>query len=365
MTVIIVLGIMSLVSAPLHAVAANSRKAKIDISSYPAKPWPFGMVWIPGGSFVMGGQGTSARADEYPVHTVRVDGFWMDKTEVTNDEFAKFVADTGYVTTAERKPNRDELKRQLPEGTAIPSDDQLKPGSLVFTPTNAPVSLEDYRQWWKWSEGASWKCPSGPKSSIKGKGAFPVVHVSYTDAAAYCKWAHKRLPTEAEWEFAARGGTEGQPYASGCEMPSHKQINSWQGAFPYKNTAKDGYALAAPVTTYPANAYGVYEIIGNVWEWCHDWYRSDYYKELLSSHPGTVVNPQGPESGYDAQQPTGPKRVQRGGSFLCNEQFCSSYRPSARMCSSPDTSAQHVGFRCVMSDAEWREASAKETGVSK
>lgn len=313
---------------------------------------------------MMGGQGTSARADEYPVHPVQIDGFWMDETEVTNDDFSEFVAATGYITTAERKPDRAELKKQLPEGTPVPTEKDLKPGSLVFVKTTTPVGLNDNRKWWKWQEGASWKCPTGPKSTIKGKGTFPVVHISYGDAEAYCKWAHKRLPTEAQWEFAARGGMQEQPYATGCQRPSHKQINAWQGAFPYKNTAKDGHVFAAPVKSYPPNAYGLFEIIGNVWEWCHDWYRTDYYKQLSANRCGPAVNPQGPESSYDAEHPDGVKRVQRGGSFLCNEQFCSSYRPSARMRCSPDTSTQHVGFRCVMSEAEWREASEKETGVS-
>ncbi|HNB23812.1 MAG TPA: formylglycine-generating enzyme family protein [Candidatus Melainabacteria bacterium] len=342
-------------------MAASSIGSHVHRDAYPPRPWPPGMVWIPGGDFRMGGQGSSARADEYPVHSVHVDGFWMDQTEVVNSEFEKFVRATGYVTTAERKPDWEELKKQLPDGTPKPADAQLLPGSLVFKQTQGPVDLRDWRQWWNWTPGACWKAPFGVGSSIKGKAKLPVVHVSYYDAQAYCNWAHKRLPTEAEWEFAARGGIAEAPYAEGAEKPTEKQINAWQGGFPFRNSGADGHKFAAPAKSFPPNRYGLYEIIGNVWEWCQDWYRSDYYKQLASESTGAgdpirpAVNPQGPQSSLDPDEPGVPKRVQRGGSFLCNEQFCSSYRPSARMRSSPDSSALHVGFRCVMSDADWRK----------
>ncbi len=306
-----------------------------------------GMVWIGGGRFSMGADGELARPDEYPKHPVRVDGFWMDQTEVTNAQFAAFVAATGYVTTAERAPDWEELKKQLPPGTPRPPDSVLVASSLVFTAPVRPVSLRDYGQWWRWQQGADWRHPEGPRSSIRGKDRHPVVHVSWEDARAYCRWAGKRLPTEAEWEWAARGGRPEAVYPWGNE-PVEKgrpKANTWQGRFPDYNTRQDGYATSAPVKSFPPNGYGLYDMAGNVWEWCQDYYRPDYYQALHQQ--GEAHNPTGPASGFDPQEPTVPKRVQRGGSFLCHDSYCASYRASARMKASPDTGLSHAGFRCV------------------
>lgn len=306
-----------------------------------------GMVLIPAGTFLMGADNEQARPDEYPKHKVSVDGFWMDATEVTNAQFREFVEATGYVTIAERKPDWEELKKQLPPGTPRPAEDLLVASSLVFTAPAYPVRLNDVGQWWSWVQGANWRQPEGPGSSIVGKEEYPVVHVSWDDAAAYARWAGKRLPTEAEWEWAARGGLEEKTYPWGDEHVEvgKPKTNSWQGRFPDKNTLKDQYYDAAPVKSFPANGYGLYDMAGNVWEWCADWYRHDYYK-IIDREEG-IKNPQGPSSSFDPDEPMVPKRVQRGGSFLCHDSYCSSYRVSARMKSSQDTGLSHTGFRCV------------------
>jgi formylglycine-generating enzyme len=311
-----------------------------------------GMVWIPGGEFMMGANPTDqeTRPDESPRHKVTVDGFWMDQTEVTNAQFRKFIDATHYVTTAEKKPDWDELKKQLPPGTPKPDDSVLQPGSLVFTPPDHAVSLDDSSQWWSYVHGADWQHPTGPASSIAGKDNDPVVQVSWDDAVAYAKWAGKRLPTEAEWEFAARGGQPDAIYPWGNEPPETGQpkANTFQGHFPDHNSKWDGFEFTAPVKSFKPNGYGLYDMAGNVWEWCSDWYRSDYYTQI--NNPDGIKNPQGPDSSLDPDEPTVPKRVQRGGSFLCNDQYCSSYRVSARMKASADTSLQHAGFRCVRSN---------------
>ncbi|MFI5138624.1 MAG: formylglycine-generating enzyme family protein, partial [Sphingobacteriales bacterium] len=227
-----------------------------------------GMVWIKAGTFLMGGDNKQAAADEYPKHKVRVDGFWMDATGVTNAQFAKFVKATGYVTTAERKPDWNALKKQLPPGTPKPADSLLVAASLVFAPPAGAVSLDDYSQWWEWRKGANWKHPHGPGSSIKGKDNYPVVHIAWTDAVAYSKWAGKRLPTEAEWEWAARGGLQNKIYPWGNEPVDEgkPKANTWQGHFPDQNTLRDKYYGLAPVASFPANGYGLYDMAGNVWE---------------------------------------------------------------------------------------------------
>lgn len=305
-----------------------------------------GMKWIPGGEFLLGATDNEGRPDEYPQHRVVVDGFWMDETEVTNAQFKQFVDATGYITTAERDVDWEELKKQLPPGTPRPADSLLVAASLVFTSPAGPVSMDDASQWWRWKRGASWRQPQGPGSSIKGKETFPVVHVSWEDAQAYCKWAGKRLPTEAEWEVAARGGKSDVVYPWGTEKAeaSRPKANTWQGVFPVQNTAWDGHTGAAPVKTFAPNSYGLYDMAGNVWEWCSDWYRADWYQQVNGS---VQKNPVGPAESFDPMEPTVPKRVVRGGSFLCHDTYCKGYRVTARMKTSPDTGLEHTGFRCV------------------
>ena len=305
-----------------------------------------GMVWIPGGSFMMGAADQLGRPDEYPQHPVEVKGFWMDITEVTNADFKKFVDATGYITTAEKAPDWNELKKQLPPGTPKPADELLVASSLVFTPPVTQFAGNNAGQWWAWTKGACWKNPGGPGTDIKGKEQYPVVHVSWEDAQAYAKWAGKRLPTEAEWEFAARGGHINKPFTWGEEPveTDDRKANIWQGTFPVTNTIKDGFERSAPVKSFAANAYGLYDMAGNVWEWCADWYDAGFYEK---SGKSKLVNPKGPAGSFDPEEPTVPKRVVRGGSFLCHASYCASYRVSARMKTSPDTGLEHTGFRCV------------------
>ena len=306
-----------------------------------------GMVRIPGGIFGMGSQTKDGRTDEYPVHMVKLLGFWMDHTEVTNAQFQEFVQATGYVTTAERPIDWDEMKKQVPVGTPKPPDSLLAASSLVFMPTTGPVNLSDYSQWWQFKRGADWLHPSGPSSDIKGKENHPVVQVSWDDAQAYAKWAGKRLPTEAEWEWAARGGLKNMEYPWGGESVDKGKIkaNTWQGNFPYQDEAKDGYKFTtAPVKSFQANGYGLADMGGNVWEWCFDNYRPDYYKFLK---PKLAISPRGPMDSFDPDEPGIPKKVMRGGSFLCNDSYCASYRVASRMKSSPDSGLEHTGFRCV------------------
>ena len=305
-----------------------------------------GMVLIPGGEFEMGADNQQSSEDEYPKHKVRVSPFYMDATEVTNAQFAAFVKSTGYITTAERKPNWDELKTTLPPGTAKPHDSLLVAASLVFRATDGPVNLRDYNMWWSWKAGANWKHPEGPNSNIEGKSNFPVVHISWDDAMAYCKWAGKRLPTEAEWEFAARGGLQNNVYPWGSEHVNsgRAKANSWEGEFPHHNEKKDGYFRSAPVRSYAPNGYGLYDMAGNVWEWCSDWYHADYYKTIANN---ISINPKGPAKSFDPDEPYMQKKSMRGGSFLCNDTYCSGYRVARRMKSSPDTGLEHTGFRCV------------------
>jgi sulfatase modifying factor 1 len=256
---------------------------------------------------------------------------------VTNDQFAMFVADTGYVTVAERQLDPKDFPDAKPE--------DLVPGSVVFTPPSHAVGLNNPLVWWRYVKGASWKHPEGPASSLKGRGNHPVVHVAWEDASAYAKWAGKRLPTEAEFEFAARGGLDRQPYVWGSEFkPGGKfQANTFQGRFPDTNTAEDGFVGTSPVGSFPPNGYGLTDMAGNVWEWCADWYRPDYYEH------SPAKNPRGPDDSFDPDEPGAQKRVQRGGSYLCSDSYCTGYRPSARMKCTPDTGLSHSGFRCVKS----------------
>lgn len=307
-----------------------------------------GMVLIPAGVFEMGGDNSQASADELPKHMVRLDSFYIDVTEVTNAQFRKFVDATGYITTAEKAPDWEELKKSLPPGIPKPADSTLVAASLVFKATAGAVNLNDYSKWWGWVAGANWKHPQGPKSDIVGKDNYPVVQVSWDDANAYCKWAGKRLPTEAEWEFAARGKLVNNIYPWGNENIAAGKVkaNTWEGKFPYYNALKDGYFGAAPVKSFAPNAYGLYDMAGNVWEWCSDWYNNGYYQSCKGK---TMVNPKGAEDSYDPEEPYIKKRSLRGGSFLCNDAYCSGYRVARRMKSSPDTGLEHTGFRCVKS----------------
>src|SRR5271165_1432605 len=273
---------------------------------------PPAMAWIPGGAFLMGTNDKDSFPNERPAHLVQVEGFWMDEHDVTNAEFSKFVEATGYVTTAERKIDWADLKKEVPPGTPKPDDSALAPGSLVFTPTSGPVPLNDLSAWWRWVHGANWRHPEGPESSIKGRENHPVVQVSWYDAGAYAQWSGKRLATEAEWEFAARGGLESKRYVWGDEFkPGGKYMaNTWQGIFPVKDTGEDGFIGTSPVGSFPANGYGLYDMAGNVWQWCSDWSRPDYFKQLAED--GNVArNPQGPEMPFDPAEPAEKKRVQK------------------------------------------------------
>lgn len=311
---------------------------------------PKGMVWIPGGEFVQGAvpQDDIAMAHEKPAHKVAIDGFFMDITEVTNAQFAKFVKETGYITVAERAIDWEEMKNQVPEGTPKPHDSILQPGALTFKKTKTSVpNLYDFSQWWHWTIGASWKHPNGPDSSIKGKENEPVVQVSYEDALAYCEWAGRRLPTEAEWERAARGKKEGKIYSWGNNDTVLSQMaNTWEGEFPVNNTMADGFETRARVRSYPPNDYGLYDMAGNVWEWTSDWYNTNYYKEVAAQNKITV-NPTGAKTPYNPNMPYAKEKVMKGGSFLCNDSYCASYRVSSRMASSLDSALEHLGFRTV------------------
>jgi formylglycine-generating enzyme required for sulfatase activity len=309
-----------------------------------------GMVWISGGIYDMGASDGDRMAlpHEKPKHTVKVDGFYMDETEVTNAQFSRFIEATNYITTAERPVDWELIKQQLPPGTPKPHDSLLLPGSLLFKKTKESVpNLYDFSQWWRWTIGANWKQPEGKGSSIDGKDNHPVVHVSYEDAMAYCNWSGRRLPTEAEWEFAARGGKQDKIYFWGDltdKLSSY--VNSWEGEFPVDNTQADGFEKSAPVKTYPPNGYGLYEISGNVWEWTSDWYSSQYYQYCREN--SITNNPKGPNEAFNPNNPYVDERVIRGGSFLCNASYCASYRVSSRMATDPNTSLEHLGFRTVM-----------------
>jgi formylglycine-generating enzyme len=314
---------------------------------------PAGMAWIPGGQFSMGAAqhmdemnevGMQATVDSRPIHRVYVDGFFIDRTDVTNAQFAGFVKATGYVTVAERKPDPKDFPGAPPEN--------LVAGSVVFSPPDHPVPLNNHFQWWTYVPGASWRHPLGPGSNITGKGNYPVVQIAYEDALAYAKWAGKRLPTEAEWEFAARGGLSGKLYAWGDEFrPQGKWMaNTHQGHFPDRDTGEDRFVGIAPVAQFPANGYGLFDMAGNVWQWTSDWYRPDYYQQLKAE--GVVRNPQGPDSSFDPSEPSQQKKVHRGGSFLCTDQYCSRYMVGTRGKGDPDTGTNHLGFRCVMTPAQ-------------
>lgn len=316
-------------------------------ASQPA-PARTGMVWIPGGEFSMGARGLldssevgmHAVIDARPIHRVYVDGFFMDRNDVTNAEFAKFVAATGYITVAERTP-------QAKDFPGVPTVN-LVPGSAVFSPPDHPVSLDDYRQWWSYVPGASWRHPTGPSSTIQGKENYPVVQVAFEDAVAYSAWAGKRLPSEAQWEFAARGGISGGVYVWGdvFQPKGTFMANTFEGQFPVRDTGPDGFTGIAPVAQFPPNGYGLYDMAGNVWQWTSDWYRPDYYGRLAAA--GIARNPQGPSSSYDPLEPEQRKRVTRGGSFLCTSQYCARYVVGTRGKNEINSAANNLGFRCIV-----------------
>ncbi|MCB5362187.1 formylglycine-generating enzyme family protein [Pusillimonas sp. CC-YST705] len=317
---------------------------------------PKGMAWVPGGVFLMGSDHKLAYANERPTHQVKVPGFWMDVTHVTNDQFAQFVRETGYVTTAEQVPDWETVRVQLPPGTPPPPEGVLVAGAMVFIGTDTPVRLDDYSRWWRYVPGADWRHPQGPDSSIEDKGGHPVVQVSYADAQAYAKWAGKRLPTEAEWEFAARGGLEQATYAWGDELLAEgsRQANYWdttERPFPVVSPRAGGAASTLEAGTFPPNGYGLLDMTGNAWQWAADWYRADYFAQQAKHASGPINNPQGPNESFDPSEPgvplNAPRRVIRGGSFLCNEDYCLSYRPSARRGSDPYSPMSHLGFRLV------------------
>jgi sulfatase modifying factor 1 len=305
------------------------------------------MVRIPGGTFRMGSD--MHYADEAPAHRVTVNIFWIDAVPVTNREFRKFVRATGYVTFAEIVPDPKDYPGALPH--------MLRAGSLVFNPPKRAVDTDNWSQWWTFKFGANWKRPYGPRSSISGLDDHPVVHVAYRDALAYAKWAGKDLPTEAEWEFAARGGLDGAEFAWGDEFASggKPMANTWQGAFPHQNLKLDGYERTSPATAFPPNGYGVYDMIGNVWEWTTDWYSTKHEADAAKA----CCIPQNPRGGredasYDPCMPNIriPRKVLKGGSHLCAPNYCRRYRPAARHPEPVDTSTSHVGFRCVVRQTE-------------
>lgn len=331
----------------MHQGGESFKPTILNVNKASADKTNTDMAWIPGGTFSMGGVnptgmtdgGMEAMDDARPVHRVFVDGFYMDKTEVTNNQFAKFVKATGYITVAEQKPTEAEFP-------GVPAE-KLVAGSVVFTPPHQKVQLDDISQWWSYQNGADWKHPLGPGSDLKGKENYPVVQVAWEDAAAYAKWAGKRLPTEAEWEFAARGGKTGELYPWGNQLTQDGRwmANTFQGSFPDHDNAEDGETGLGPVKKYLANAYGLYDMAGNAWEWCADWYRNDYYN---SFNPNSVArNPRGPSSSFDPQEPGQKKKVQRGGSFLCTDQYCTRYMVGSRGKGEYRSATNHVGFRCV------------------
>ncbi len=320
---------------------------------------PSDMVWIPGGTFLMGGSSRDSRPNERPAHPVALEGFWMDRHHVTNAQFARFVAETGYVSTAERAPNWESLQAQLPEGTPRPPDHVLVPGGGVFVGQDKPVSLDQFWRWWRFAAGAQWRHPQGPASDIADKQDHPVVQVSYEDAQAYARWAGKHLPTEAQWEYAARGGLEQADYSWGdsFDPQARRRANTWDGesgSFPRPPAAVRIQPGTEPVGSYEANGYGLEDMAGNAWQWVADWYRADAFA-LQSARGNPVREPQGPTEAFDPgdMRPDAPKRVIRGGSFLCSEDYCQGYRVSARQGQDPDSSTSNVGFRLVMSQAQW------------
>jgi len=330
---------------PAPPDAARPAAVHINLRAAP-EATPAGMVWVPGGTFWMGCE-NCGMPDALPSHLVEVDGFWMDRTPVTNAEFQRFVKATSYVTVAERDLNPADFP-------GVPAD-KLVPGSAVFRPTSQPVPLDDPLRWWQYTPNASWKHPEGPGSSVRERSDHPVVHIAFEDASAYARWRGTRLPTEAEFEFAARGGLDRNRYSWGNELtPDNRAVaNTWQGRFPSRDQGEDGYVGTSPVTAFPPNGFGLYDMGGNVWQWCADWYRPDAYATVAAA-VGAVRNPQGPETSVDPDEPGAAKRVIRGGSFLCSDQYCARYLVGSRGKSEITSGTSNLGFRLVRSAARQR-----------
>jgi len=336
------------------------------------KQGPAAMAWIPGNEFLMGNDHQMSQPNERPAHKVRVSGFWMDVHDVTNAQFRRFVEETGYVTTAEQKPRWEDLRAQLPAGTPRPNDSALQAGAMVFTGTETEVSLRDYSRWWRFVPGANWRHPEGPDSNIDGKDDHPVVQVSYEDAQAYAKWAGKRLPTEAEWEFAARGGLEQATYTWGNELlpQGTAMANIWDTRQPQPfPVVKDEKVQVGttPVGSFAPNGYGLYDMAGNVWQWTSDWYRADAFR-FQAQYRQPPRDPAGPADSFDpddgATPVSAPKRVTRGGSFLCSDTYCISYRASARRGTDPLNPMSHIGFRTVMTPQQWKAAQPSQGSIA-
>ena len=333
-----------LISAMFFSCANNQKDKSISFET------PDGMVWVEGKSYTKGAKQNDGYAmiREKPSHEVYIDGFYIDITEVTNNQFQKFVNETGYLTIAEREIDWDDIKKSLPPGTPKPHDSILQPGSLIFNDQIKTVdNMENYFQWWRWQIGANWKAPKGPGSNIENKGDFPVVHIAYEDAIAYCDWANRRLPTEAEWESAAQGNYKNAVFTWGDKVDLlNLNANTWQGDFPVKNEAKDGFEMIAPVKSFPPNSIGIFDMIGNVWEITDDLFNVNYYSEL--SAESELKNIKGANTCYNPSNPYEKQYVMKGGSFLCHDSYCASYRISARMGVSIGSGSDHTGFRTVV-----------------
>jgi formylglycine-generating enzyme required for sulfatase activity len=333
--------------------SCKNEKAETTNSNYSsAKQAPKNMVWVEGKTFLQGAKEGDkyAMPRELPAHEVTVDGFFIDITEVTNKQFRQFVNETDYVTVAEREIDWEEMKMDLPKDTPKPADSILQPGSLIFNKkVNKIASMDNYSQWWIWKIGANWKHPEGPESTIEGKDDYPVVHIAFEDAMAYCKWANRRLPTEAEWESAAQGDAVDKTYTWGNNPELlDENANTWQGVFPTKNESIDGFEFIAPVKSYPPNSIGIYDMLGNVWELTSDWFNVNYYKELDVNKK--FLNPKGADKAYSPSNPYQQEHIIKGGSFLCHASYCASFRISAKMGVSPDSGSDHTGFRTVATE---------------
>ena len=331
----------------MYGISSCTNEVKKSLNTNPHE----GMVWVETKTFLKGAKSSDlfAMPREKPAHLVTVDGFFIDATEVTNKQFEKFVKATNYITVAERSIDWEEMKKELPPNTPKPHDSILQPGSLLFNKNiDAVANMNNYFQWWTWKIGANWRHPSGPNSTIEGKDNYPVVHIAFEDALAYCKWANRSLPTEAQWESAAQGTNENMIFTWGNDLNMlNSNANTWQGVFPIKNESKDGFEYLSPVKSYPPNSIGIFDMTGNVWELTSDLFNVNYYNQLDLSKP--IINPRGAKIAFNPNHPYQKEHVIKGGSFLCHASYCASYRISARMGTSFDSGSDHVGFRTVAS----------------